>query len=90
MLDAQCAKFKEKQVRCQGKKGKKGHRPYALLPGLHYGNINLLVSANIIAEINTTGELIGIEILNAITFVQGSVLESVQAKVLDFAEAKTV
>jgi len=47
------------------------------------------VSPNITAELNAKGELIGIEILSASTFIRDSVLESVQAKVLDLAEAKT-
>jgi uncharacterized protein YuzE len=48
------------------------------------------VSPNIAAELNDEGELIGIEILSASTFIRDSVLESVQAKVLDLAKAKTV
>jgi len=47
------------------------------------------VSPNITAELNDKGELIGIEILGASTFIRDSILESVQAKVLDLAEAKT-
>ena len=47
------------------------------------------VSPNITAELNAKGELIGIEILGASTFIRDSVLESVQAKVLDLVEAKT-
>ncbi len=47
------------------------------------------VSPNITAEINSKGELIGIEILRASTFVRDSVLDSVQAKMLDLANAKT-
>jgi len=47
------------------------------------------VGPNITAELNAKGELIGIEILSASTFIRDSVLESVQAKVLDLAEAKT-
>jgi uncharacterized protein YuzE len=47
------------------------------------------VSPNVTAELNAKGELIGIEILSASTFIRDSVLESVQAKVLDLAEAKT-
>ena len=47
------------------------------------------VSPNITAELNAKGELIGIEILSASTFIRDSVLESVQAKVLDLAETKT-
>jgi len=40
------------------------------------------VSPNITAELNERGELIGIEILNASTFIRDSLLESVQAKML--------
>lgn len=47
------------------------------------------VSPNITAELNAKGELIGIEILSASTFIRDSVLESVQAKVLDLAETKS-
>jgi uncharacterized protein YuzE len=46
------------------------------------------VSPNITAELNNEGELIGIEILSASTFIRDSVLESVQAKVLDLAKGK--
>jgi len=46
------------------------------------------VSPNITAELNAKGELIGIEILGASAFVRDSVLDSVQAKVLDLEEAK--
>ncbi|MBC2695858.1 MAG: DUF2283 domain-containing protein [Desulfobacteraceae bacterium] len=46
------------------------------------------VSPNITAELNVKGELIGIEILSASVFIRDSVLDSVQAKVLDLAEAK--
>lgn len=42
------------------------------------------LSPNITAEINAKGELIGIEILNASTFIRDSILESVQAKMLQF------
>jgi hypothetical protein len=38
---------------------------------------------------NAAGDPIGIEILNAGTFVRDSVLESVQARVLDLPEAKS-
>jgi len=47
------------------------------------------VSPHITAELNDEGELIGIEILSASTFIRDSVLESVQAKVLDLAKGKT-
>lgn len=42
------------------------------------------LSPNITAEINDKGELIGIEILNASTFIRDSIPESVQAKMLQF------
>ena len=47
------------------------------------------ISPNVTAEINSKGELIGIEILRASAFVRDSVLDSVQAKMLDLADAKT-
>ena len=47
------------------------------------------ISPNITAELNDKGELIGIEILKASTFIRDYVLETVQAKVLDLVEAKT-
>ena len=47
------------------------------------------ISPNITAELNNKGELIGIEILSASKFIRDFVLESVQAKVLDLAKAKT-
>ncbi|MBW1833355.1 MAG: DUF2283 domain-containing protein [Deltaproteobacteria bacterium] len=46
------------------------------------------VSPNITAELNAEGDLIGIEILSASTFIRDSVLDSVQAKVLDLVETK--
>ena len=47
------------------------------------------VSPNITAELNEKGELIGIEILEASQFIRDSVLESVQARVLDLAVGKS-
>jgi len=41
------------------------------------------ISPNITAEVNNVGELIGIEILNASAFIRNSILESVQAKMLN-------
>jgi uncharacterized protein YuzE len=41
------------------------------------------ISPNVTAELNEQGELIGIEILNASTFVRDSILESVQARILN-------
>ncbi|MDE0399877.1 MAG: DUF2283 domain-containing protein [Candidatus Poribacteria bacterium] len=43
---------------------------------------SLELSPNITAELNSDGELIGIEILNASTFIRDSILESAQAKML--------
>ena len=45
------------------------------------------MSPNITAELNKKGELIGIEILNASTFVQETLMEGVQAKVLQLIPA---
>ena len=46
------------------------------------------VSPNITAELNSNRELIGIEILEASTFIRDSILESVQARVLHLAGAR--
>ncbi len=43
------------------------------------------ISPDITAELNEKGELIGVEILNASTFMRDVVLESMQAKVLQFS-----
>ena len=48
------------------------------------------ISPNITAELNSKGELIGIEILNASTFIRDSVIDSVQAKILNLSEAQAV
>jgi len=45
------------------------------------------LSPNITAELNEKGELIGIEILNASTFVRDAIMEGVQAKVLQLTPA---
>lgn len=45
------------------------------------------ISPNITAELNSEGELIGIEIINASAFLRDSILESVQGKLLNFARA---
>jgi uncharacterized protein YuzE len=45
------------------------------------------LSPNITAELNEKGELIGIEILNASAFVRDSILEGVQARVLNLVAA---
>ena len=51
---------------------------------LEHGSVEL--SPDITVELNAKGELIGVEILNASTFIRDSVLESVQGRVLQFAE----
>ena len=45
------------------------------------------LSPNITAELNKKGELIGIEIINASTFVRDTIMEGVQAKVLHLISA---
>ena len=45
------------------------------------------ISPNVTAELNKKGELIGIEILNASTFVRDAIMEGVQAKVLQLTPA---
>ena len=49
------------------------------------GSVEL--SPNVTAELNEKGELIGIEILEASSFIRDSILEAAQAKMLDFAES---
>lgn len=44
------------------------------------------LSPNITVELNDKGNVIGIEILNARIFIRDSVLESVQAKMLQFLD----
>ncbi len=60
---------------------------FAIVDEAEVGSVE--VSPNITAELNAKGELIGIEILGASNFIRDSVLESVQARVLDLAEAKS-
>jgi uncharacterized protein YuzE len=43
------------------------------------------LSPNITAELNAQGEVIGLEILQASTFVRDSILEAAQAKLLNLA-----
>jgi uncharacterized protein YuzE len=45
------------------------------------------LSPNITAELNAQGELIGIEILQASTFVRDSIMETVQAKLLNLTSS---
>ena len=48
------------------------------------GSVEL--NPNVTVELNKQGELIGIEIINASTFIRDSILESVQAKLLNLVE----
>ena len=45
------------------------------------------ISPNITAELNRKGELIGIEILNASDYMCNSIMETVQAKILNIKKA---
>lgn len=49
---------------------------------------SLELSPNITAELNDNGELIGIEILNASTFIQETVLDKGYAKELSLTNAQ--
>ncbi|MEA3543759.1 MAG: DUF2283 domain-containing protein [Thermodesulfobacteriota bacterium] len=44
------------------------------------------VSPNITAELNEAGELIGIEILDACSFLRDSIMETTQARLLQLSE----
>ncbi len=50
------------------------------------GSVEL--SPNITAELNDKGDLIGLEILNASTYIRDSILETAQAKVLSISSSK--
>ena len=52
------------------------------------GSIEL--SPDITAEFNEQGDLIGIEIINASSFIRDSILESAQAKLLNLKANKAV
>jgi uncharacterized protein YuzE len=43
------------------------------------------INPNITAELNDLGELIGIEITNASSFIRDSILESTQGKILNLS-----
>jgi uncharacterized protein YuzE len=45
------------------------------------------ISPNVTAELNSEGELIGVEILNASLFLRDSILESVQGKLLSLTRS---
>jgi len=57
----------------------------AVVDGPESNSVEL--SPNITAELNELGELIGLEILNASTFIRDSILESVQGKLMQFSVA---
>jgi len=46
------------------------------------------ISPNVTAELNAGGELIGVEILNASTYIRDSILESVQGKLLNLSSTE--
>lgn len=46
------------------------------------------LSPNITAELNANGELIGVEILKASTFLRDFILESTQAKLMQLQQAR--
>ena len=52
------------------------------------GSIEL--EPNITAELNDKGELIGVEILRASDFIRDSILESIQAKMLQLDVVKSL
>lgn len=52
------------------------------------GSIEL--SPDVTAELNEQGELIGIEIINASSFVRDSILESAQAKLLKLKSNRAI
>ena len=45
------------------------------------------ISPNVTAELNAAGELIGVEILNASTYIRDFILESIQGKLLNLARS---
>ena len=46
------------------------------------------ISPNITAELNEAGELIGVEIIQASSFIRDTILESAQAKLLNLVDSK--
>ncbi|MGH8551101.1 MAG: DUF2283 domain-containing protein [Methylococcales bacterium] len=46
------------------------------------------ISPNVTAELNKRGGLIGIEILDASTYLRDTILESAQAKLLEMAKSE--
>jgi uncharacterized protein YuzE len=58
----------------------------SIAPDLESSSIE--ISPNITAELNDKGELIGIEIINASSYIRDSILESVQGKLLNLPGKK--
>lgn len=52
------------------------------------GSVEL--NPSVTAELNDKGELIGIEIINASSYIRDSILESVQIKLLNLPDKKAV
>jgi uncharacterized protein YuzE len=52
------------------------------------GSVEL--SPNITAELNDKGELIGIEIINASSYIRDSIIESAQGKLLNLHDKRAV
>ena len=46
------------------------------------------IHPNVTAELNASGELVGVEILNASTYIRDFILESVQAKLLNLVKSE--
>ena len=61
---------------------------FSILDEPEFGSVEL--SPSITAELNATGELIGIEILNASRFIRDTLLDSVQARVLELVKTSTL
>ncbi len=52
------------------------------------GSLELI--SNVIAEFNDKGDFIGLEIINATSFVRDSILESAQAKLINLITKQAV
>ncbi len=52
-----------------------------------FGSVEL--SPNVTAELNEAGELIGVEILSASTFIRDAILESAQGKLLGISRTSS-
>ncbi len=46
------------------------------------------ITPNVTAEVNAAGELIGVEILNASTYIRDFILESAQGKLLNLSRTE--